>query len=152
MTSTLTSTLLSTWLPILQEALTREGRFRFPLHGTSMRPTLPTVCQIEIVPLPAAPADVPLGALIVYAHGDALIAHRLVRRTAGAWILQGDGRLAPDRPVAPGQVLGVVAAAYAGERRIWPLRAEGLVRWLWIARHQALRPARTVWRRLHGRR
>ncbi len=144
--------MLSAWLPILQEALTREGRFRFPLHGTSMRPTLPTACEIEIVPLPAAVEDVPLGALIVYAHGDALIAHRLVRRTAAAWIVQGDGRLAPDRPVAPGQVLGAVVAAYADDRRIWPRRAEGLVRWLWIARHHALRPARAAWRRVRGRR
>ena len=144
--------MLSAWLPILQEALAREGRFRFPLHGTSMRPTLPMACEIEIVPLPAEPADVPLGALIVYTHGDALLAHRLVRRTAGAWIVQGDGRLAPDRPVASGQVLGVVAAAYAGGKRIWPRRAEGLVRWLWIARHHALRLARTAWRWGRGRR
>ena len=143
---------LSAWLPILQEALTREGRFRFPLHGSSMRPTLPTACEIEIVPLPAASEDVPLGALIVFAHGDALIAHRLVRRTGLTWMVQGDGRLAPDRPVAPAQVLGVVAAAYAGERRIWPRRAEGLVRWLWIARHHALRLVRAAWRRAHGRR
>ena len=140
--------MLSNWLPILQEALVREGRFRFPLRGASMRPTLPAACEIEIAPLPAALRDVPLGALIVFAHGDALIAHRLVRRSAARWIAQGDGRLAPDRPIAPDQVLGIVAAAYAEGRPIWPRRGERLVRWLWIARHHALRPLRAAWRRV----
>lgn len=139
----MTSTLLSTWLPILQDALAREGRFRFPLRGSSMRPTLPLACEVEIAPLPHR---APLGSLIVFAHGDALIAHRLVRRGPRAWIAQGDGRLAPDLPIAPDQVLGIVVAAYADGRPIWPRRGEGLVRRLWIARHHALRPARRLWR------
>ena len=137
----------TTWLPLLREALEREGRFRFPLRGASMRPTLPVACEIEIVP---APAHVTLGNLIVFVQGDALIAHRLVRRAAPGWIAHGDGRLTPDRPLRPEQVLGVVTAAYQDGRRIWPGPAEPLVRWLWVARHHTLRPARFAWHALRA--
>lgn len=132
----------TTWLPLLQEALAREGRFRFPLRGTSMRPTLPAACEVEIVP---PPAQTPLGSLLVFVNGDALIAHRLVRQSAAGWVAHGDGRLAPDRPLQPGQMLGIVAAAYRGGRRIWPGRGELLLRPFWLARHHALRPARRAW-------
>lgn len=138
-------TSLSAWLPILQEALTHEGRFRFPLRGASMRPTLPATCEIEIAPLPPV---TPLGALIVFPQGDTLIAHRLVRRTPDGWIAQGDGLLTPDPPVAPDQVLGIVAAAYAGEQRIYPRRTEGPARALWISRHHVLRMGGSAYRAL----
>jgi len=137
--------LASTWLPLLREALEREGVFRFPLRGASMRPTLPMECEIEIRPLPA---EVPLGALIVFVIDDTLIAHRLVRRSGERWIAQGDGRLGSDRPLAPEQVLGVVAAAYAGGRRCWPTASSRSLAAFWIARHWALRSARAVRRTL----
>ncbi len=133
----------ATWLPLLRDALAREGAFRFPLRGTSMRPTLPLECEIEVVPLPPR---VRPGALIVFAAGDTLIAHRLVRRSAGRWIAQGDGRLGPDRPLAPEQVLGQVAAAYAGGKRCWPGPFAGPLAAFWVARHWALRPVRFAWR------
>ncbi len=139
------------WLPLLQEALAGQGRFRFPLHGTSMRPTLPAACEIEIVPLPER---VPLGSVVVFAEGDSLIAHRLVRRTRGQWILQGDGRLGPDRPLAARQALGLVVAAYRDGKRIWPGPWEMVLRRFWVARHHALRPVRYAWhmaRALAGR-
>jgi hypothetical protein len=136
---TSTSTLASTWLPLLRDALAREGSFRFPLRGASMRPTLPVDCEIEIVPLPAA---VPLGALIVFVAGDTLIAHRLVRRTQGRWIAQGDGRLGPDRPLEPEQVLGMVSAAYRDGRRCWPTPLFRPLAAFWVARHWALCPLR----------
>lgn len=133
----------TTWLPLLRETLAAEGSFRFPLRGASMRPTLPPACEVEIVPLPP---QVALGSLLVFVSGDTLIVHRLVRRAAAGWIAHGDGRLGPDRPLLPGQALGVVAAAYRNGRRIWPGRVEPLLRWFWIARHHALRPARFAWR------
>lgn len=129
------TTLTSALLPLLREALAKEGAFRCPLRGDSMRPTLPSVCEIEIVPLPAR---VPLGTLIVFMAGDTLIAHRLVRREGSAWIAHGDARLGPDAPVAPEQVLGVVTAAYAGGRRCWPPRYAGPPATFWVARHWAL--------------
>jgi hypothetical protein len=137
--------LASTWLPLLREALEKEGRFRFPLRGASMRPTLPIECEIEIIPLPPG---TPLGALIVFVIDDTLIAHRLVRRSNGRWIAQGDGRLGPDQPLDPNQILGVVSAAYAGGRQCWPNAASRALAAFWVVRHWALRPARAVRRAL----
>ena len=134
---------IAAWLPLLRESLVREGCFRWPLRGTSMTPTLPPDCEVEIIPLPPA---VPLGALIVFGDGDALIVHRLVRRAAGRWITQGDGRLGPDRPLAPEQVLGMVVAAYRTGRRCWPTPLVRVAIPLWLARHQLLRVLRYGWR------
>ncbi len=136
---------IATWLPLLRESLAREGRFRWPLRGTSMTPTLPPDCEVEIVPLPSV---VPLGALIVFGDGDALIVHRLVRRAAGCWITQGDGRLGSDRPLAPEQALGVVVAAYRAGERCWPTPLTRIAIPFWLARHRVLRMARFGWRRL----
>ena len=135
----------SVWLPLLREALAREGIFRCPLRGTSMRPTLPVVCDIEIAPLSS---PTPLGALIVFVSEDTLIAHRLVRRSGGHWIAQGDGRLGPDRLLAPSQILGEVSAAYQDGRRCWPTTASRVLTLFWVARYWALRPARAVRRAL----
>jgi hypothetical protein len=127
------------WLPLLRDALTREGRFCLPLRGNSMLPTLPTECEIDVVPISDAPAA---GQLVVFALGDALVAHRIVRRDGERWIAQGDNRRVADPPLAPGQVLGRVVAAHAGGRRVWPGPAESaLARW-WVARAWALRGAR----------
>jgi hypothetical protein len=133
----------STWLPLLRDALAREGSFRFPLRGNSMRPTLPLMCDIEVIPLPPR---VRPGDLIVFAAGDTLIAHRLVRQARGRWIAQGDARLGPDRPLSPDQVLGIVAAAYADGQRCWPNPFSGPLAAFWVARHWALRPLRFIWR------
>lgn len=106
-----------------------------------MCPTLPLACEVEIVPLPA---QVSLGSLIVFASGDTLIAHRLVRRSGGFWIAQGDSRLGPDRPLDAEQVLGQVTAARLGSRNIWPSRAEPLLRLFWVLRYHTLRPIRAA--------
>jgi len=113
-------------LALLQQALAREGRFRWRLRGDSMTPALPPGCQIEIVPLPAR---VRLGDVIVFASGATLIAHRLVARGHNHWITQGDNRRAPDPPLRPGQALGLVSAGYRGGVRFWPrspVRLRGL--------------------------
>jgi hypothetical protein len=134
------------WAPLLREALAREGRLRLLLRGTSMLPTLPVECEIEVAPLPERPRErLHLGSLVVFPAGDILVAHRLVRRAGGQWVIQGDGRRAPDPPVEPGQVLGVVTAAYEGGRRCWPGRAESALCWFWVARYHLLRPIRSTW-------
>lgn len=136
--------LASTWLPLLRESLARRGRLRWPLRGNSMAPTLPPECEIEIVPLLPR---VRLGDLIVFVADDTLVAHRLVHRSRGCWITQGDGRAIPDRPVDPSQVLGVVAAAYLDGRRCWPGTLSRFWAMLWVARYHLLR-ALQVGRRL----
>ena len=131
--------------PLLRQALAAEGRFRWQLRGRSMTPTLPPACQIEVVPLSE---PTPLGALVVFAAGDRLIAHRLVRRAGGRWVTQGDATLAADAPLAADQILGVVAVAYRDGRRCWPARGARWLAWFWIARHHVLRPLRATWRAL----
>lgn len=128
------------WIPVLQEVLAREGRCRWPLRGNSMRPTLPVECEIEVMPLPER---VPLGALIVFAHQDALVAHRLVRRSGPWWLTQGDNRRSPDRVLQREHILGMVYAAYTPDRRrCWPGPLSGALAWIWIARYHMYRGAR----------
>jgi hypothetical protein len=133
------------WLPLLQDALAQHGRFVFPLRGNSMRPTLPAECEIEVVPLASAPRP---GQLIVFAVGDSLIAHRFVARRAGFWIAQGDNRRGPDYPLRPEQVLGTVAAARLGGRRVWPRPGESIWARFWLARYHALQAARSAVRKV----
>lgn len=135
------------WTPLLQEALACEGRLRLSLRGTSMMPTLPVECEIEVAPLSQR---APIGSLVVFAAGDVLVAHRLIRRAGGHWVMQGDGRRAPDPPAEPRQILGVVVAAYLGARRCWPGRTEPALRWFWVARYYLLRPVRFAWHALRG--
>lgn len=122
---------LQQWLPLLRESLAREGRFRWQLRGVSMTPTLPPDCEIEIAP---PPPWIPRGALIVFASGSALVAHRLVQRSDPFWVAQGDNRREPDPWLRSSQVLGVVVAAYQEGRRIWPGPLEPVLRWWWIGR------------------
>ncbi len=135
----------SAWLPLLQEALEKQGRFVLPLRGTSMRPTLPAACDIEIAPLQGAPK---IGQLIVFVVGDALVAHRLVRRAGIFWIAQGDNRLGPDRALKVDQMLGRVVAARVAERQVWPGRFESIVARFWLLRYQALRGLWWLYRRM----
>ena len=133
------------WLPLLREALAAEGRFRLPLRGNSMRPTLPAHCEIDVQPLVRQPR---LGELLVFVVDDALVAHRLVRRRGDVLIAQGDNRLSPDRPLLFHQVLGRVMAAHVDGARAWPKTAERFVAWYWITRHHVLRGMRWVARKL----
>jgi hypothetical protein len=110
-----------------------------------MRPTLPRECEIDVARLPER---LVLGALVVFEANGVLIAHRLVDRAGERWVTQGDGCLAPDRPLAADQLLGIVTAAYHEDRRCWPGRAERCLARFWIVRYHALRPVRFAWRRL----
>lgn len=147
---------ISTLLPLLHESLAKEGRFVLPLAGTSMRPTLPTACRVEIVPLPSPPDSLALGSLIVFAVGDALITHRLVARRPirGTlhWIAHGDGRRAADAPLLSSQLLGQVLRAVDDDGRVlWPGPGEKGWRLWWILRHHGLTRLRTLWRRARRR-
>ncbi|MEA3338216.1 MAG: S24/S26 family peptidase [Chloroflexota bacterium] len=137
---------LRDWLPLLQESLAQSGRFRWRLQGTSMMPTLPPGCEIEIVP---APKELRSGLLVVFSNGATLVAHRVVHRDGQYWITQGDGRWHPDLPLDADQVLGTVASAYQGEKRIWPRRFGRVTRWFWVARAHLLWTLRQAWRLTH---
>lgn len=133
-------------LPLLQEELARRGRFTLPLRGNSMRPTLPSECDIDIVPL-GEPAP---GQLVVFAIDGALVAHRIVRRAGAFWIAQGDNRRGPDRALKAEQMLGRVVAGRVQGRQVWPGRFERRLAWVWLVRHQVLRAARWAYRRVRS--
>ncbi len=139
---------LQGWLPLLQESLAREGRFRWQLAGKSMEPTLPDGCQIEIVPVQGAAS---LGAVVVFASNSALVAHRLVHRRGRYLVTQGDGRREPDRWLLPAQLVGRVDKAWAGGHEIWPRDGESLRRWRWVGRAYALAGRRRLRSLLLGR-
>jgi hypothetical protein len=132
------------WLPLLQEALAREGRARLPLRGDSMLPTLPLACEIEVAPLGREPRP---GELLVFALGAGLVAHRLTAQRGAAWIAQGDNRRAPDPPLPRDQVLGRVVAAFDGERQVWPRRGERIRATRWVGRARLWQAARRLLRR-----
>jgi hypothetical protein len=130
------------WLLLLREALDRGERFRWSLQGTSMCPTLPPGCRIEIAALIDQPA---IGDIVVFVSSGELVAHRLVRRVGAEWITQGDGRLGPDRPIAAFQVLGTVVSAVNSEgRSCWPGRLSRVEACLWVARYHAFRLPRRM--------
>jgi hypothetical protein len=133
------------WLPLLREALVREGRFVLPLRGNSMRPTLPAACEIEVRPLPGAPR---VGELVVFVLDDTLVAHRIVRCAGERWIARGDNRLVADRALRGEQMLGRVVAASVAGRRVWPPRGERVLRAFWVARHYVLAAVRLIVRRV----
>lgn len=101
-----------------------------------MLPTLPPDCEIEIVSLPAV---VRLGDLVVFVAGDTLVAHRLVHRSRGRWITQGDACQTPDRPWDPALALGTVRAAYLDGQRCWPGKLSRPAAMVWAVRYHVLR-------------
>ena len=137
---------LRQWLPLLSESLAQQGRFRWQLRGASMLPTLPPGCEIEIAPPPAAIAP---GTLLVFAGNASLVVHRLVHRAPPFLVTQGDNRLQPDPRLRSSEVLGIVVAAYQGERRLWPRPWEPILKWWWIGRAGGLWLLRRLMRRLN---
>ena len=130
------------WLLLLRSTLAHGEHFRWPLQGTSMRPTLPPGCLIEIAPLPNLPR---LGDIVVFFAGGALVAHRLVQRHGDTWITQGDGRPGADRPQAATLALGVVIGAFRTDgRRFWPGRFSHAQAGWWIARYHLLKNLRRI--------
>jgi hypothetical protein len=134
------------WLHLLRGALARGERFRWRLQGTSMSPTLPPGCLIEIAALPSQPKP---GNVVVFSSGGQLVAHRFVQRSGKQWVMQGDGRLGPDRPLDASQGLGIVVAAFSADGRpFWPPRFPRVEASWWIARYHVLHKVRSVRLRL----
>jgi hypothetical protein len=106
------------FIQLLEDLLLRGYPVRFRADGRSMDPAIRDGEVITVEPLGGLP--VRIGEVVLYRHGRAAIAHRVVRvrSSAGRIVelrLRGDAAGACDAPVAPGQVLGrVVAVERAG--------------------------------------
>ena len=93
----------------LIESLIESGyELRVHVTGRSMRPFLKGEEVVTIRPSRVEPFG--FGDLILArGAGGTLVLHRVIGRTVGgAWLTKGDGLQAPDEPVRPEDVLGVV--------------------------------------------
>ena len=118
---------------------------RWRVEGRSMEPTLPSGCEIEIVPVQG---DLRVGDLVVFVAEDALVVHRLVQWRRGRWLAQGDGRRTPDAPLAVEDILGQVVRATFQGRECWPYRYYRLVAFFWLFRYHLFRVRRLAQRHI----
>lgn len=120
------------------EILRQGGSFQFRAHGSSMTPLIRDGDLLTISPVDAASLEI--GDVALYRTcRDRIIAHRVVGKTTqdGELVLetQGDARLASDRPVPGGRVMGRVvrvqrrARVYRLDREPWRLAAR---LWIWM--------------------
>lgn len=95
---------------LLREVLTRFGRARLRVQGSSMLPALRPGSVVEIVR--ADPAALCPGDVVLFQRGDRLFCHRLRRSIPGSGSqlrTRGDSLSCDDPPVPASAVLGRVA-------------------------------------------
>lgn len=86
------------------------------LSGPSMTPTLARPDVLEVVS--PARKGIVAGDVVVFRRGEDLIVHRVVEVTPGGIRTRGDNNCRDDPHLqSPADVLGVVVAAWRGERR-----------------------------------
>jgi hypothetical protein len=88
------------------------GSHIWPMQGESM---LPTLKDGQRVAVSMSPSELDRGDLLLFRQVDYLVVHRLLGTACGpdgkpCLRTRGDGRIALDPPVDPGQVRGVVIA------------------------------------------
>jgi len=103
----------------LVENLIKDGfEVRVRVTGRSMYPYLRGGEVVTIRPARVEPFG--FGDLILArGPGGTLVLHRVIGRTVeGAWLTKGDGLRAPDAPVRPADVLGVVVLIQDGAENV----------------------------------
>ena len=125
------------WATPVVEALRRGSRFRWPLTGTSMHPTLRAGTWIELEPIRMA-ASLRPGQIVMYLYADRFVVHRLIAplggRNSAYWLLQGDGLKRPDPPVPTQAILARVVQAWDGAKPYWPRAWDGVMAYWWVLR------------------
>lgn len=121
---------------LLAETIRFHGRGRLRVQGTSMLPGLWPGDVIEVER--RAPAEIEAGAIILYARGQRLFAHRVLKKEAceAGYVLvaRGDRLFRPDPPVRPEELLGEVIRVERGGRAFAPARRAGwAAAWLRLA-------------------
>lgn len=105
--STATAAASAPLRPRLAAELLRAGRtVDLPLGGASMRPLFAPGDTVRAVP--ARPADVRPGDVVLVDDDGALVAHRLIYATATALVLRGDASDDYDPPRPPAALVGRV--------------------------------------------
>ena len=90
----------------LVDALRQTGQLALPPDGSSMGARFERVEAFIVRAIP--PMRPRPGDIVVFRAADALVAHRLIRRTADGWITKGDATLRADARVKPDEMVGVV--------------------------------------------
>lgn len=122
------------FIETLEDLLRRGYPVRFRADGWSMYPAIRNGDVITVAPLAGSPIRV--GEVVLYRHGQAAIAHRIVAMRSfsgalGELLPRGDATDACDAPIAPDQVVGrVVAVERAGGRRRRSVSSRGWSRLL----------------------
>jgi hypothetical protein len=104
------------------EVLKSAGQARLAVTGTSM---LPSIWPGDILEVHRqSVAEIVPGDVVLRERNGAFLAHRVVEKVD--WpertllITRGDALRAPDRPIAPEELLGRVTAILRGGRRLEP--------------------------------
>jgi len=98
------------------ELLQTAGRATLPVTGFSMFPALRPGDLLHIGPH----GSIAEGDVVVYHRHGRLIAHRVIRHSAGCVVTRGDRLKHPDSPVPTSEILGRVIGV---ERRGQPVEA-----------------------------
>lgn len=130
-------------LDLAREQLARGGPVRVRVRGGSMWPALRDGQAVEV--WPASWEALRVGDVVLYARGETLILHRVVRRWAGRVWVQGDARPRPDGWLERAALLGRLP------RRLGDGLRGRLVPWRGRARRAAQLGKRLFFDRILGR-
>ena len=90
-------------------SLLRSGKtVDVPAQGLSMFPVLLPGDMLRVIP--AKPADLKRGMIVVYESEDKIISHRFIKIRESKLICKGDGLRSYDSPFPTDRLLGIVTA------------------------------------------
>jgi signal peptidase I len=121
---------------LVAEVARSAGQVRLIVSGASMLPALWPGDLVTVRRCEAA--ELQPGSIAVYRREEKLIAHRIVRITAGELIARGDSRPRCDRPVAVSAVIGVVDGIVRNGRRVSAEPSPGRTVVSWMLRRSEL--------------
>ena len=105
--------------PVLEALLEDGPAVAVPAQGHSMRPTILPGDRLVVAPFLGLPRP---GQIVLVRRDGILVAHRLIdveiTPTGRLYRLQGDGEIAPDRPVRRQEILGRITAVVRQGRRL----------------------------------
>lgn len=115
---------------LVAEVMGRGSGLTFVTRGGSMSPFLRPGDRVTVEPLIAGPAELAVGDVAAFrdAASARVFVHRLLVRTPGGWLAQGDRNPAPDGVIDDRLVLGrVTAVERNGRRRFLPRGTLGIL-------------------------
>lgn len=132
-------------LKMLHTAFSQGKQVKLLVTGTSMVPFLRH--KKDFVMLSPVTEEPKRGQVLLYRVGDRLILHRLRKKQAGFYVMNGDGRVQLER-IQPEQVEAVVTEVIRQSGRC--LSCDGMGFWMLSLLWWPTRPLRPVLLRLMG--